>query len=65
MNSATEAIEAAQQIAIKRARDAVEAMGATDLQIDTDIQSIELPTSYNHDELISATITAVCTGRLG
>ena len=65
MNSAAEAIEAAQRIAFDRAQNAVEAMGAKELQTEIDMQSVELPTSHDHDEMISATITAVCTGRLG
>lgn len=63
LGSPTKALETAEQLAVSRARDAASLMGAVDLRIETEVESVELPYSENLDGLISATVTAVCTGR--
>jgi hypothetical protein len=62
--SPTAALEAAERLAVSRAREAASLMGAVDLQIETEVDSVELPHSEHYDGLVSATVTAVCTGRL-
>ena len=54
----------ARELATERARHAALDMGAGDPQVEVDIDWVELPHSEDYDGLVSATVVAVCTGRL-
>ena len=64
VKSAIDAMAMARELATERARQAALEMGAVDPQVEVDIDCVELPHSENYDGLVSATVTAVCTGRL-
>jgi N-methylhydantoinase A/oxoprolinase/acetone carboxylase beta subunit len=58
------ALELATGLVIERARGEAQRMGAVDLTIETDVERVDLPHCSDDLSLVSATVSAVCIGRL-
>lgn len=58
------ALALATELVSQRAREEAASMGAVDLEVETDLERVDLPHCSDDISLISATVSAVCIGRL-